>query len=86
MDYMKKTTGMSDTQVRVEIERYIVWPGQALSYKIGMLKILELREKAKEKMGQNFNIKSFHSIILDQGIVPLFILEEIVKEWIDDNS
>ena len=70
MDYMKKTTGMSDTQVRVEIERYIVWPGQALSYKIGMLKILELREKAKEKMGQNFNIKSFHSIILDQGIVP----------------
>ena len=86
MDYMKKTTGMSDTQVRVEIERYIVWPGQALSYKIGMVKILELREKAKEKMGQNFNIKSFHSIILDQGIVPLFILEEIVKEWIDDNS
>ena len=86
MDYMKKTTGMSDTQVRVEIERYIVWPGQALSYKIGMLKILELREKAKEKMGQNFNIKSFHSIILDQGIVPLFILEEIVNEWIDDNS
>ena len=83
---MKKTTGMSDTQVRVEIERYIVWPGQALSYKIGMLKILELREKAKEKMGQNFNIKSFHSIILDQGIVPLFILEEIVNEWIDDNS
>ena len=51
-----------------------------------MLKILELREKAKEKMGQNFNIKSFHSIILDQGIVPLFILEEIVNEWIDDNS
>ena len=83
---MKKTTGMSDTQVRVEIERYIVWPGQALSYKIGMLKILELREKAKEKMGQNFNIKSFHSIILDQGIVRLFILEEIVNEWIDDNS
>ena len=70
----------------MEIERYIVWPGQALSYKIGMLKILELREKAKEKMGQNFNIKSFHSIILDQGIVPLFILEEIVNEWIDDNS
>ena len=70
----------------MEIERYIVWPGQALSYKIGMLKILELREKAKEKMGQNFNIKSFHSLILDQGIVPLFILEEIVNEWIDDNS
>jgi uncharacterized protein (DUF885 family) len=85
MDYMKKTTGMSDTQVRVEIERYIVWPGQALSYKIGMLKILELREKAKERMGKNFNIKSFHSLILDQGIVPLFILEDIVNEWIKNN-
>lgn len=85
MDYMKKTTGMSDTQVRVEIERYIVWPGQALSYKIGMLKILELREKAKERMGENFNIKSFHSLILDQGIVPLFILEDIVNEWIKNN-
>lgn len=85
MDYMKKTTGMSDTQVRVEIERYIVWPGQALSYKIGMLKILELREKAKERMGENFNIKSFHSLILDQGIVPLFILEDIVNEWIENN-
>ena len=85
MDYMKKTTGMSDTQVRVEIERYIVWPGQALSYKIGMLKILELREKAKERMGKNFNIKSFHSLILDQGIVPLFILEDIVNEWIENN-
>ena len=85
MDYMKKTTGMSDTQVRVEIERYIVWPGQALSYKIGMLKILELREKAKERMGKNFNIKSFHSLILDQGIVPLFILEDIVNEWMENN-
>ena len=85
MDYMKKTTGMSDTQVRVEIERYIVWPGQALSYKIGMLKILELREKAKERMGENFNIKSFHSLILDQGIVPLFILEDIVNEWMENN-
>ena len=78
--------GQVKSAAESEIERYIVWPGQALSYKIGMLKILELREKAKEKMGQNFNIKSFHSIILDQGIVPLFILEEIVNEWIDDNS
>ena len=82
MEYMKNTTGMSDTEVRVEIERYIVWPGQATSYKMGMLKILELREKAKETLGDKFDIRKFHTIVLDQGIVPLFILEDIIDEWI----
>lgn len=82
MDYMKKTTGMSDTEVRVEIERYIVWPGQATSYKMGMLKILELREKAQGALGEKFDIRKFHTIVLDQGIVPLFILEDIIDEWI----
>ena len=82
MAYMKKTTGMSDTEVRVEIERYIVWPGQATSYKMGMLKILELRQKAKNALGEKFDIKKFHTIVLDQGIVPLFILEDIVDQWI----
>ena len=83
MDYMKKTTGMSDTEVRVEIERYIVWPGQATSYKMGMLKILELREKAQGALGEKFDIRKFHTIVLDQGIVPLFILEDIIDEWIE---
>jgi len=82
MAYMKKTTGMSDTEVRVEIERYIVWPGQATSYKMGMLKILELRKKAKDALGEKFDIRKFHTVILDQGIVPLFILEDIIDEWI----
>ena len=82
MEYMKNTTGMSDTEVRVEIERYIVWPGQATSYKMGMLKILELREKAKETLGDKFDIRKFHTIVLDQGIVPLFILEDIIDDWI----
>ena len=82
MDYMKKTTGMSDTEVRVEIERYIVWPGQATSYKMGMLKILELRKKAKDALGEKFDIRKFHTVVLDQGIVPLFILEDIIDEWI----
>jgi uncharacterized protein (DUF885 family) len=82
MEYMKKTTGMSDTEVRVEIERYIVWPGQATSYKMGMLKILELREKAKKALGEKFDIRKFHTVVLDQGIVPLFVLEDIIDDWI----
>ena len=80
MDYMKKNTGMSDTEVRVEIERYIVWPGQACSYIVGMLKILELREKAKQELGENFDIRDFHSAVLDHGEPPLFIVEELVNE------
>tara|TARA_B110000967_G_C18888011_1_gene565342 strand:+ start:318 stop:2183 length:1866 start_codon:yes stop_codon:yes gene_type:complete len=86
MTYMKNTTGMSDTEVRVEIERYIVWPGQATSYKMGMLKILELREKAKQALDEKFDLKTFHSIVLDQGIVPLFILEDLIDDWIDVSS
>ena len=86
MEYMKETTGMSDTEVRVEIERYIVWPAQATSYKMGMLQILELRDKAKNEMGDKFDLKQFHSIVLDQGIVPLFILEGLIDEWIESKT
>ena len=84
MDYMKSITGMSDTEVRVEIERYIVWPGQALSYKVGMIKMLELREKAKQELGDQFNIKDFHSAVLDHGNPPLFIVEKMVDRMIKD--
>ncbi|RCL39919.1 MAG: DUF885 domain-containing protein [SAR86 cluster bacterium] len=86
MDYMKTETGMSDTEVRTEIERYIVWPGQALSYKVGMLKILELRERAKAALGEKFDIRKFHTIVLDNGIPPLFVLEELVDSWIEASS
>ena len=83
MKYMKEKTGMSDTEFRTEIERDIVWPGQALSYKVGMLKILELRERAKNALGEKFDIKKFHTIVLDNGNPPLFILEEIIDDWIE---
>ena len=83
MAYMKRITGMSDTEVSTEIERYIVWPGQACSYKVGMLKILELRERAKQEMGENFDIKDFHSVVLDQGQPPLFIVEDLVSKMLE---
>ncbi len=80
--YMVKNTGMTTTEVTTEIERYIVWPGQACSYKIGMIKILELREKAKAKLGDQFSLKEFHNVVLKNGAVPLAILEEIVDDYI----
>jgi uncharacterized protein (DUF885 family) len=83
---MKKTTGMSDVEVVTEIERYIVWPGQACSYKVGMLKILELREKAQTEMGDDFDIRDFHSAVLDNGEPPLFIVEELVNTMINTTN
>ena len=86
MQYMKSKTGMSDTEVTVEIERYIVWPGQALSYKVGMIKILDLREKAMNELGDKFSIKDFHSAVLDHGNPPLFIVEEMVEKMIEQSK
>ena len=84
IDYMKNMTGMSNTEVVVEIERYVVWPGQACSYKMGMLKILDLRERAKTRLGDEFDLKTFHSAVLDHGEPPLFIVEELVDRMIAD--
>jgi len=66
-----------------EVERYMVLPGQALSYKIGQLKFLELRAKAEKALGANFDIKSFHNIILENGCVPIAILDRVLNQWID---
>ena len=84
IDYMVENTGMTTTEVTTEIERYIVWPGQACSYKIGMLKILELRERAKKAMGDRFDLRVFHNVVLKNGAVPLSILDEIVQKYIDE--
>jgi uncharacterized protein (DUF885 family) len=65
----------------VEIDRYIAIPGQALSYKIGELKILELREKAVNVRGSKFNIKDFHDRLLENGALPLYALETVMNEW-----
>ena len=84
IEYMVANTGMTTTEVTTEIERYIVWPGQACAYKIGMMKILELREKAKASLGDQFDLKKFHNVVLKNGAVPLDILEEIIDKYIND--
>lgn len=84
IDYMKKNTGMSDRDVTAEIERYIVMPGQATAYKVGMMKILELREKAKKALGDKFDLRDFHDVVLKNGAVPLDILEKLVDRYIAD--
>lgn len=82
IEYMVQNTGMTITEVTTEIERYIVWPGQACAYKIGMMKILALREKAKNELGDQFELKEFHNVVLKNGAVPLVILEELIDDYI----
>lgn len=84
IEYMVSNTGMGTSEVTTEIERYIVMPGQACAYKIGMMKILELRELAKSRLGEKFDLREFHNVVLKNGAVPLSILEEIVNQYIND--
>ena len=82
VDYFRKNTPNPERDIFTETNRYIVWPGQAASYKIGMLKILELRELAKKELGPKFDIREYHDLVLKDGAVPLDILEENVRAWI----
>lgn len=82
--YMMKNTANSEGDIRAEVDRYIVWPGQATAYKIGMLKITELKAKAQKELGEKFDIREFHDVILANGSVPLSILEELVETWMVD--
>ena len=79
--YMMDNTGMAESDVTAEIERYFVAPGQALAYKAGMLKILELRERAKQALGPKFKLSDFHDQVLTHGALPLSLLERVVDEW-----
>ena len=81
--YMLAKTGMTEAEVTREIERYVVWPGQATGYKVGQLYILRLRAMAEQQLGDRFDIKAFHEMILLNGAMPLEILEESVKSWIE---
>jgi uncharacterized protein (DUF885 family) len=86
IDYMIEKTGMPEGDVVGEIERYIVWPGQACAYKVGQLKILQLRDYARKELGDKFNIKEFHNVVLMNGSMPLSILEELVKQYVKEKQ
>jgi len=83
IDYMMSKTGMTEAEVTREIERYIVWPGQATAYKTGQLAILDMRAKAEAALGDKFNLRNFNEMILENGAMPLGILSEVVDEWIE---
>jgi uncharacterized protein (DUF885 family) len=82
LDYFREHSSMDDTNIQAEVDRYVAWPGQALGYKIGQLKILELRTKAQNALGTKFDIRAFHDQILDSGALPLDILEQRIDQWI----
>lgn len=84
IDYLAENTALSMADVEQQIDRYITWPAQALSYKIGELKIRELRQRAEQKLGKNFKIRDFHDQILKNGSLPLDILEELFDLWLVD--
>ena len=86
IEYMSKNTALSIHEINTETDRYISWPGQALSYKIGELKIRELRTNAEKELGTNFDIREFHEVVLEQGTVTLSILEKRINNYITKNK
>jgi uncharacterized protein (DUF885 family) len=82
VDFFHDHSSIAEPEVQSEVDRYIAWPSQALAYKIGQLKILELRDRAKKALGDKFDIRAFHDQVIDAGALPLDVLDERINTWI----
>jgi uncharacterized protein (DUF885 family) len=82
LDYLGSHTALPLHEVETEVDRYISWPGQALAYKLGELKIKELRRRSEQALGPRFDLRDFHDVVLGSGAVPLDVLEKNVNAWI----
>ena len=82
VDYFHDHSGIDETNIQSEVDRYIAWPGQALGYKIGQLEILALRDRAQKALGPKFDLRAFHDQVLGAGALPLDLLEARIDAWI----
>ena len=86
LQFMRDNFGGVEHNIVSEVDRYIAWPGQALGYKIGQLKIMELRKKAESDLGAKFDIRDFHDQVLNTGCIPLPVLERKINDWITEKN
>jgi uncharacterized protein (DUF885 family) len=86
MDFLASNTALSLHNVKTEIDRYISWPGQALSYKMGELTIKRLRKQAEQSLGQNFDLRDFHDQVLKRGSMPLSMLDKVITQYIHEQK
>jgi uncharacterized protein (DUF885 family) len=82
VDYFHQNSGIDEVEVQSETDRYMAWPAQALGYKVGQLRILDLRERAKKALGAKFDIRAFHDEVLSGGAMPLDVLDQRIDSWI----